>query len=158
MTPPEYEPPNFRSSEFSEFNYLNGRVEFPIGRLNSVWHVVNFTANVSQTQVRDSDEFTMAAPQLLTSESESQKEQGVSERSDGGKPPMKVNLKDMGRIIRPLAKQHAFDNSLSDSSNQQLDDVTTSVQDLTFHPSSNEEDQHALIQDENFSSASTQSS
>lgn len=60
VTPVDYQPPGFKSSELFDLNYKDGRVELPVGKLDSFWHVLNFSVNVSKTLVKDYDEYEKA--------------------------------------------------------------------------------------------------
>ena len=60
VTPVDYQPPGFKSSEWFDLSYKDGRVELPVGKLNSYWHVLNFSVNVSKTLVKDYDEYEKA--------------------------------------------------------------------------------------------------
>jgi hypothetical protein len=66
VTPVDYQPPGFKSSEWFDLSYKDGRVELPVGKLDSLWHVLNFSVNVSKTLVKDYDEYEKAGDEVVS--------------------------------------------------------------------------------------------
>lgn len=91
VTPVDYEPPGFKPADYTDLRFADGRVQLPVGKLHSMWHMLDFRVNASRTLVRDFDELEKAGESVMKTNVDDDEDTQV------------VNLKNAHRLIAPTS-------------------------------------------------------
>lgn len=130
VTPADYEPPGFQASDLVELKFTEGRVELPVGKLHSVWHVLELNVNVSRTMLKD--DFTAAAQAAAAVSKETpwtrlNVSKDVSEHDDS-----QLSLVSQVSLVQDTFESVA-DRSVGTTMNNDVSVVLSGVQNLTVN-------------------------
>ncbi|CAF0847250.1 unnamed protein product [Brachionus calyciflorus] len=57
ITPEDYQPPGFRSCDFENYKYKDGKIKIPIGSVHCLWHQLKLDINCSRSMLKHKEDF-----------------------------------------------------------------------------------------------------